>query len=104
MIRKLTEQEKLINTRSSYVFERNGYKTWLDEKHFLKLQRECNDINQPTPSLLDEVKRLRDETRMQGGEFGKMNMTISETSSLAMVIAYDVVIDLINKNSKNEKV
>lgn len=58
MIRKITANEKSINTNSDYVFERNGYKTWLDEKHFRQLAFE-------SISLLDDLLKEKWENHFE---------------------------------------
>ena len=44
MIRRLTSNEKSVNPEHEYVFERNGYKTWLTEKKFQQLAKEVLEL------------------------------------------------------------
>lgn len=44
MIRKLTPNEKECSPTHDYIFERNGYKTWLTEGKFQQLAREVLEL------------------------------------------------------------
>lgn len=81
MIRKLTSLEKEKNPNVSYVFERNGYKTWLNEAKFNLLAKEIITI------LKENKEDLKLEAKNDcelchgtgfftyGGSFGGSNMT-----------------------------
>ena len=55
MIRELTDNEKSCNPHVKYVFERNGYKTWLNDDKFNQLAKEVLAIlNKNTGSMCSD--------------------------------------------------
>jgi len=64
MIRIITENEKSCNgDKYCYVFERNGYKTYLTEGKFQQLYNECKNLALPhvMASAYFEIDKLIDD-------------------------------------------